>query len=194
MDDKNLTLRLALAHTKGLGPVHARELLARLGSVEAVFAETVDSLVKLGLDRTVANYMLSAENMAFAKKELHFLMANGVQVVFLGDKEYPFRLRECADAPVLFLFKGNCSLSAPKMLAVVGTRHATEQGKAFTRQLVSDLAKRHPDLVVVSGLAYGIDVTAHKAALESGLSTIGVMATGLDRLYPAQHKKVDSLM
>ncbi len=189
-----MILRLALAHAKGLGPVRARELLARLGSVEAVFAETVGSLANLGLEKTVASHLLSSENMDFSEKEWHFLQTNGVQVLFIGDKDYPFRLRECADAPVLFMYKGNCSLSAPKMLAVVGTRHATEQGKAFTRQLVSDLSKRHPDLVVVSGLAYGIDVTAHKAALESGLSTIGVMATGLDRLYPAQHKKVASLM
>lgn len=194
MDDKNLVLRLALAHAKGLGPMRARELLARLGSVEAVFAETEGALAKLGLDKAIASDLLSSANIEFAKKELHFLQANGVQVVFLGDKDYPFRLRECADAPVLFMYKGNCSLSAPKMLAVVGSRHATDQGKRFTTQLVCDLAKRHPDLVIVGGLAYGIDVTAHKAALEAGIPTLGVMATGLDRLYPVQHKKVASQM
>ncbi len=189
-----MILRLALAHAKGLGPVRARELLARLGSVEAVFAETVGSLSNLGLEKTVASHLLSSENMDFAEKERHFLQTNGVQVLFIGDKDYPFRLRECADAPVLFMYKGNCSLSAPKMLAVVGTRHATEQGRNFTHRLVADLAERHPDLVVVSGLAYGIDVAAHKAALEAGIATVGVMATGLDRLYPVQHKKVASQM
>lgn len=194
MDDKNLVMRLALAHAKGLGPMRARELLARLGSVEAVFAETEGALVKLGLEKNAACHLLSSENLEFAQKELRFLQANGVQVVFLGDKEYPFRLRECADAPVLFMYKGNCSLSAPKMLAVVGTRHATDAGRCLTKQLVSELAERHPDLVIVSGLAYGIDVTAHKAALEAGINTIGVMATGMDRLYPVQHKKVASQM
>ena len=194
MDDKNLVLRLAFAHAKGLGPMRARDLLARLGTVEAVFAEKAASLACLGLEKAVADNLLSSGNIEFAKKELHFLQANGVQVTFLGDKDYPFRLRECADAPVLFMYNGTCSLNAPKMLAVVGTRHATDQGTRFTRQLVADLAGRHPDLVVVSGLAFGIDITAHKAALDAGISTIGVMATGLDRFYPAQHKKVASLM
>lgn len=194
MEDKKLIQRLAFARAKGLGPIHARELLARVGSVEAVFNLGESVLVDLGLDKKIARHLLSAENADFAEKEMNFLKSNGVQVVFLGDKDYPFRLRECEDAPVLFLFKGTCSLSAPKMLAVVGTRHATDHGKQFTKQLVTELGERHPDLVVVSGLAYGIDVAAHTAALDAGLNTIGVMATGMDRLYPVQHKKVASRM
>lgn len=193
MEDKKLIMRLALAMAKGLGPAHARDLLARVGSVEALYSESESSLSTL-VGASLAHEILLPANWERAKRELSFLQANGVQVVFLGDKDYPFRLRECADAPVLFLYKGTCSLSAPKMLAVVGSRKPTDYGMMFTRQLVTDLANRHPDLVVVSGLAYGIDVTAHIAALEAGINTIGVMATGLDKFYPARNRKVATQM
>lgn len=193
MDDKKWIQRLAFAYAKGLGPAHARELLARLGSVEAVFAESESALAHL-VGKALAHEILLPEHMAFAEKELRFMRANGVQTVFLGDKDYPFRLRECQDAPVLFFYKGTCSLNAAKMLAVVGTRSITDMGKSFTSQVVEDLAKRHPDLVVVSGLAYGVDAAAHRAALKSNVCTIGVMATGMDKVYPALHAKLASQM
>ncbi|MCQ2192723.1 MAG: DNA-processing protein DprA [Paludibacteraceae bacterium] len=193
MDDKKLIMQMAFARAKGLGPIRSRELLAHFGSVEAIFSQTEASLSHL-VGKAVAAEIFSQKNAEFVAKELKFLQANGVQISFLGDKDYPFRLRECADAPILYFYKGNCSLNSPKMLAVVGTRHITDNGRQFTRHIIAELAQRHPDLVIVSGLAYGVDVEAHKAALDCGLATIGVMATGFDRLYPTAHRNVASQM
>ena len=130
------------------------------------------------------------EAMGHAERELEFIAKHGIQTYYYRDDNYPFRLKQCPDAPVLLFGKGNLRLNEGKFVSIVGTRTASENGKELTRQLVLDLAKRIPDITIVSGLAYGIDVAAHRAALEAGVSTIIVPAHGLDRIYPTVHRQV----
>ena len=124
-----------------------------------------------------------------AEQELQFAEKNQIQCITLNDPAYPSRLRECEDAPLALFYRGNASLNALRIVSMVGTRHATAYGEEVCQSFVSDLANLCPDVLIVSGLAYGIDIQAHKAALQHGFSTIGVLAHGLDRIYPAAHRK-----
>ena len=130
------------------------------------------------------------EAMARAERELAFVEKHHISTYWCQDEGYPFRLRQCPDRPLLLFGKGNMRVNEGKMVSVVGTRNATDRGKELTRQLVLDLAKRVPNLTVISGLAYGIDVAAHRAAIEAGIPTIAVPGHGLDRIYPALHRNV----
>ena len=134
--------------------------------------------------------MLSREATEHARKELDFIEKHGIQLYYYKDSNYPYRLSQCTDAPLLLYAKGNVEVNPKHVVSVVGTRMPSERGKDWCRQLVIDLASHIPDLTIVSGLAYGIDVIAHKAALESGIPTIIVPAHGLDRIYPATHRNV----
>ena len=130
------------------------------------------------------------EAMAHAERELDFITQHKISTYYYQDDNYPYRLKQCPDAPVLLFGKGNLNLNSGKFVSIVGTRTASENGKELTRRLVLDLAKRVPDITIVSGLAYGIDVAAHRAALEAGVSTIIIPAHGLDRIYPTIHRQV----
>ena len=175
---------------EGVGDILARHLLERLGDAEAVFGEKRRALEKIpGIGETLASGIKDAAVLARAEKELAFAEKNGIGIYFLTDADYPARLRECPGAPVLFYFKGNTDLNASHVISVVGTRRATAYGLELTDNLLQDLAKSFPDLLVVSGLAYGIDVCAHRSALRNHLPTVGVLAHGLDRLYPPAHRQ-----
>lgn len=141
---------------------------------------------------TVAHHpeMVSREAIEHAQKELDFIEKHNIQLYYYRDDNYPYRLAQCADAPLLLYAKGNIDINPKHVVSVVGTRMPSERGKDWCRQFVLDLAAQVPDLTIVSGLAYGIDVTAHKAAMESGISTIIIPAHGLDRIYPSVHRNV----
>jgi DNA processing protein len=133
---------------------------------------------------------LSRESLAFAEKELAFVEKHGIGLYYYKDANYPYRLAQCVDAPLLMYAKGNVNVDTKHVLSIVGTRMPSERGKDWCRRLVLDLAAKVPDLTIVSGLAYGIDVVAHKAALEAGIPTVIIPAHGLDRIYPAVHRQV----
>lgn len=129
--------------------------------------------------------------LELAQEELEFITKHHIQVSYVKDPHYPYRLRECPDAPILLYSKGKqLEINQGKFVSIVGTRNATDRGKENTRRLVLDLAASMPDVTIISGLAYGIDIAAHKAALEAGISTIIVTAHGMDRIYPAIHRPV----
>ena len=130
------------------------------------------------------------EAMLFASKELDFIEKHQIKTYFYKDENYPYRLAQCTDAPLLLYAKGNVDVNPKHVVSVVGTRMPSERGKDWCRRFVLDLATKVPDVTIVSGLAYGIDVIAHKAALESGISTIIIPAHGLDRIYPSVHRSV----
>ena len=140
----------------------------------------------------VARYpkMITREAIEHAQKELDFIEKHGVKPYYYKDENYPYRLAQCTDAPLILYAKGNVDVNPKHVVSVVGTRMPSERGKDWCRQMVLDLAAQVPDLTIVSGLAYGIDVVAHKAAMESGISTIIVPAHGLDRIYPSVHLNV----
>lgn len=123
-----------------------------------------------------------------AEKEAEFVEKHGIKCLTIADRAYPSRLKSCIDAPLVLFTKGSADLNTRHVVSVVGTRHCTEYGKDMCRRFTGELASVAPGTLVVSGLAYGIDVHAHRGALEAGLPTVAVLAHGLDRLYPAAHR------
>lgn len=188
MTDKRI-YQIGLTMINGVGDILARHLLQTLGDAEAVFAEKKPLLERVpGIGSHIAAEIKRPEILQRAEKELAFIEKNNISCYFLADTDYPLRLRECPDAPVLFYFKGNTDLDATRIISVVGTRNATEYGRGLTESLIKDLAETIPGLLVVSGLAYGIDICAHRSALRSQLPTVAVLAHGLDRIYPSSHR------
>lgn len=189
-NNSELLYAIALTKIKGIGSVYAKRLIEELGSASELFGESPQLLMKIPrIGSQLATAVQSKELLAQAEKELLFIDRNHIDVFYWRDEKYPYRLRNCEDAPLLFFHKGNVDLNSPHVISVVGTRSASPYGKDICRRLLNDLATALPDLVVVSGLAYGIDITAHREALENGLATIGVLAHGLDRIYPESHRR-----
>ena len=134
--------------------------------------------------------LVNQEAIQHAQQEWEFIEKHHINLYFYKDDNYPYRLANCVDAPLVLYSKGNVNMNAKHMLSIVGTRMPSERGKDWCRRFVLDLAAQVPDLTIVSGLAYGIDVVAHRAAIEAGIPTIIVPAHGLDRIYPAVHRNV----
>ena len=188
MTDKRI-YQIGLTMINGVGDILARQLLQSQGDAEAVFTEKRQNLEKIpGIGSLTAAEIKRPEVLLQAEKELAFVEKNHIPCYYLTEEAYPKRLRECTDAPILFYYKGTADLNASRIISIVGTRHATEYGRAVTEELIQTLSASFPDLLVVSGLAYGIDVCAHRSALKAGLPTIGVLAHGLDRIYPPAHR------
>jgi DNA processing protein len=191
----SLKHKIALGLIPHIGDINARKLVAHFGSVEAVFREKYQSLIKIpGIGSGLAKYICDRSYLDIAEKEADYVSNHNIRTYFYLDSDYPFRLRQCDDSPVVFFFKGSCDLDASKIMSVVGTRSATPRGKELCDKIISGLAAIHPDLVIVSGLAYGIDISSHKAALSNNLPTIGVLANGLKTIYPSLHKSTADAM
>lgn len=129
------------------------------------------------------------EAKARAEAELEFCQKHGIQPLPMNDEHYPARLRECDDAPLMLFYRGNADLNQQRVINIVGTRHCTAYGKDVISRFVRDLKSLCPQLLIVSGLAYGVDINAHRAALENGYETVGVLAHGLDQIYPHRHRE-----
>jgi DNA processing protein len=191
MSEVSLKHKIALSLIPGIGDINARKLVSHLGSVESVFSESYRTLMKIpGIGTNLAGAVCERSYLETAEKEAEYISRNNIRTFFYLDSDYPFRLRQCDDAPVIFYFTGNCDLNSPKILSVVGTRNATARGKELCDKIIGDLAKGQPDLLIVSGLAYGIDIASHKAALANDLQTIGVLAHGFKTTYPSVHAPV----
>ncbi len=181
---------LALTKISGLGSIGACNLIKELGSAEEVFRNRTQlpSLVK-GASEKLVKALDCSEAFDRAEKELKFADKNQIRCITIKDSDYPSRLRECDDAPIALFYRGNANLNAAHMINLVGTRHATAYGQEICSKFISELTVLCPDIIIVSGLAYGIDIHAHRAALQNCIPTIGVLAHGLDRIYPAAHRK-----
>ncbi|MDR2886599.1 MAG: DNA-processing protein DprA [Bacteroidales bacterium] len=187
-EELSLTYKIALGLIPHIGDISARKLVSHFGSVEAIFREPYGNLVKIpGIGPTLAQHICNRSYIGVAEKEAEFVTRHDIKTFFYLDGSYPYRLKQCEDSPVVFFFKGNADLNANKLLSVVGTRNATQRGKELCSKIIGNLAERHPDLIIVSGLAYGIDIEAHKAALANNLQTVGVLGHGLKTLYPSAH-------
>jgi DNA processing protein len=194
-EDVSLKHKIALGLIPRIGDISARKLVAHFGSVEAVFHEPYRTLTKIpGIGSGLAKYISDRSYLDVAEKEAEYVSKHSIKTYFYLDNDYPFRLRQCEDSPVVFFFRGNCDLDAAKILSVVGTRSATPRGKELCDKIIGALATGHPDLVIVSGLAYGIDIAAHRAALAVNLTTIGVLANGLKTIYPSIHRPTAETM
>ncbi len=182
--------QIALTQVKGVGVAHARELVRMMGSEEAVFKGDIRRLEAIPrISRRLIEEIRDPEVLRRAEKELAFVEKNQLRLLFFTDEHYPRRLANCVDAPVLLYAKGNADFNREKTISIVGTRGSTRYGEGFCREFVSEIAASFPDVQVVSGLAYGIDICAHRAALQNGLSTVAVLAHGLDRIYPSLHRQ-----
>ncbi len=179
---------LALVNTPGIGAVSIRQLISYCGSAEKVFKADYKTLIKIpGIGDKVARLILKKDGIAEAEKEWNECVKSGADLHFFSDKTYPSRLKSLYDAPVMLYSKGNFDYNHHRTVGIVGTRQITDYGKSVTESIIKDLVPFNP--VVVSGLAYGVDITAHRACLKHELATIGVMASGLNVIYPATHQK-----
>lgn len=129
------------------------------------------------------------QHLRVADAELEYNARNNIKTLCLADNDYPQRLKNCADAPLVLFFKGNTDLNRARVINVVGTRHCTAYGQDVIRKFFTELKKLSPEVLIVSGLAYGVDINAHRQALANDLDTVAVLAHGLDNLYPARHKQ-----
>jgi len=185
MNDE-LIYQLALTEIPQVGFVQARILVQHLGSASAVFKANQSILEKIeGIGEIRARNIRKFSDFDSAKKEIQFIEKYKVRALFITESGYPRRLLNCYDAPVLLYYKGEADLNASKMIAIVGTRTNSEYGKSFTEKFIKELAAHQ--VVVISGLAFGIDAIAHKSALKNKMATIGVVGHGLDQMYPMEH-------
>ena len=184
-----LTYRIAFAGLQGMGVDLARKLLDVVGSEERFFAMDEKELRQLTRGRSkIYRDDYRRECLEKARREEAFVHEHSIAATYFTDAAYPHRLLEAPDAPAMVYSLGECSLESAHVISVVGTRHATQYGIRFCDTLIGELAQRLPDLVVVSGLAYGIDIAAHRAALKHGVSTVAVLPRGLNKIYPAMHR------
>ncbi|MDR1332256.1 MAG: DNA-processing protein DprA [Tannerella sp.] len=184
---------IGLTQLKGIGSILARQLLIYFdGKAEKAFSENRHTLEKIpGIGSLTAGAIVQSrtEALRIAEKELEFIEKNKIRLVAIGDSDYPYRLFECQDAPLVFYARGDADLNARRILSIVGTRKATDYGVKQTERLVKGLSEISRDILVISGLAYGIDICAHRSALKFGLPTVGVLAHGMDRIYPQVHRR-----
>lgn len=192
MDNEKL-YQVALSMVPGIGDVIAKTLVSYCGSATDVFRKNKHQLSKIpGIGQHNAEKILSFKNFNTAKTEIERCKDHGVEILFYTDQHYPKKLKHAADSPAVLFYRGNPVINTSKIVGIVGTRNSTTYGRKFTDKLVEQLEPHKP--LIVSGLAYGIDIHAHRAALKCGLDTVGVMASGLDIIYPSAHRGIANEM
>lgn len=190
MADEMLKYKIGIGLIPKIGPVLTRRLVSYCGSAEAVFREKRANLEKIpGIGDKLADNVFKNNVLKLAEEETDFIEKNKVNALYYLDALYPERLKHCEDAPVVIFTKGITDYNRPKVLSIVGTRNPTDYGKELCSQLIGDLASGHPDLLIVSGLAYGIDICSHKLALKNKMDTVAVLAHGFTVIYPAIHRE-----
>jgi DNA processing protein len=187
--ESQLLYELALHLTPGIGNVNIKTLIGYCGSAEAVLKLPKGKLAKIpGIGLVTASKIRQGNFLRQAQEELKKAVSFGIQTISFTDKRYPKQLKAIPDAPAILFIKGNIDFANKKTVAIVGTRKATKYGLEMTASLIQELMPYHP--IIVSGLAYGIDIKAHREAVNNGLKTVAVMASGADIIYPAAHKSV----
>ncbi|RFN59100.1 DNA-processing protein DprA [Marixanthomonas ophiurae] len=188
LSQKELLYTLALQRTPNLGDTSAKKLLRAVGSAEAIFKEKKQNLLKVdGIGTFKLKDLNENQQLTEAEAELRFIEEEKIQYSYFLDKTYPEHLKHCLDGPILFFHSGNIDLKNKKIISIVGTRKVTTYGTTFCQNFIEELAPLNP--VIVSGFAYGVDITAHKAAMDNGLQTVACLAHGLNQVYPKVHKK-----
>jgi DNA processing protein len=190
--DNETLYRLALARTPGIGPAYTKKLLARFGDAQSIFQANRKALETAGIPQDLIAALLRPLDLRSLNSECARMTQKGIRILAPADPDYPRRLHRITDAPDLLFYQGTANLNAQKILAIIGTRQATKYGKELTQRLVRDLAE--PDLLIISGLALGIDAAAHLAALHYHVPTVGVLGHGLDIIYPAEHRALSRSM
>lgn len=188
MNEEKLLYALALQNASNIGDVTAKKLIQNCGNITEVFQAKISALQKInGVGSLIARSIQDKVNFIAAEKELKYILDNNVCTYYFEDENYPNRLKHCVDGPILLFSAGNINLDNPKVISIVGTRNITPHGKAFCEKLVEELSILNP--IIVSGFAYGTDITVHKAAIKNNLQNIACTAHGLNTIYPKPHKK-----
>lgn len=188
MNDQELFYLLALQAVDGVGDIIAKKLLMHFGSAEAVFKAKTTQLAAIeGIGTILLKNLKDQSVFAKAERELQFIASRQLTVTSYQDTKYPERLKHCFDSPLVLFSSGNIDLQNQKTISIVGTRQITSYGLEFCRKFMEELASMNP--VIVSGFAYGVDIAVHQLAMENNLQTIGVVAHGLNQIYPKSHKK-----
>jgi DNA processing protein len=183
----SLLHQVALTYIKSIGCTYAKSLVAYIGSAEEVFKTPKGKFLRIpGIGEKIISQINFDDALRKAEQELKYVETNNIDVIFYTDDRYPRRLKNCHDSPVLLYSKGNANLNPQRCVSIVGTRNATDYGRQLCKQLVEEL--REYNVLIVSGLALGIDVAAHKECLKVGIPTVGVLGHGLDKLYPHQNR------
>jgi DNA processing protein len=186
--DNNLLYEIAISLIPRIGSINAKNLISHVGDSSQVFRESEKNLCKIpGIGTVLARNIVTGNVLKRAEEELEFIAKNNISAHFFLDPSYPQRLKNCPDAPIVLFGKGSPELNDNKFISIVGTRNATDYGRQVIEELIGALAERSYPVTIVSGLAYGIDIHSHRTALKNNIPTIGVVAHGLEMLYPSMH-------
>ncbi len=189
MENYSVLHQLGLALVTGVGSTLARNLIRSTGSVSAIFEEKSENLVKIpGIGAKIAKNLKESKILHRAEQEIQFMKNNHIKMVFFQQTEYPDHLRHCPDAPIVLFYKGILPQTMPKSISIIGTRNPSQHGRQLTSRWVKELAESFPELYVISGLAYGIDIAAHESALANKLQTLAVLGHGFHTIYPSLHR------
>lgn len=189
--NEDLLYLIALLNIKGVGSSISRHLIEVFGSAKAVFEADSSLLINMPhIGKLIIDQRNDPSHLRKAEAEIQFIHNHHIKTLVYGQEGYPFRLLDCPDAPALLFYIGNANLENRHIISIVGTRNATQYGKDNVFKFVKGIKEAIPDAIIVSGLALGIDISAHKAALENELPTIGVVAHGLDMIYPSVHRNI----
>jgi len=190
MNQQETLNTIALTRVGYFSPTAMLSLFREIGSATEILThhDNIREILPSASDRLVAAMKDIDEPLRRAEAEMEFCQLHKIQALTINHPDYPDRMRQCDDAPLVLYYRGTANLNAPHIINIVGTRHATNYGQELTRRFVDDLSRLCPDVIIVSGLAYGIDICAHRASLEHGIDTIGVLAHGLDTIYPSHHR------
>ena len=192
MNTQELHYLLALQKVPNVGEITAKKLLKYCKNPEAIFKEKNAALLKIpGIGHQTVTAIKDAKNLKLAERELQYINDNKINYWYYQNEDYPKKLQHCIDSPILLFYKGNISINAPKTISIVGTRKATKYGIACCEKLIETIKVFNP--TIVSGFAYGIDITAHKAAFKHNLQTIACLAHGFNQIYPKTHDKYVAL-
>ena len=187
--NKELLYRIAFASVRGMGIDLARKFLDVINHEKNFFEMSETELRAITHSRSqICTGSYRDQMLERAKRELEFIERKNVNVTYFTQDSYPKRLLEATDAPLILYSSGKCNLNAKHIISIVGTRHATPAGTKLCQEIVHDLSQKLDDVVIVSGLAYGIDISAHRAALKHNVPTVAVLAQGLNKIYPATHR------
>ena len=188
MNEEELVHILALHHVPRIGDITAKKLITTCGSAKAVFTEKGDNLLKIeGIGALIIEGLLDSTHLKAATEELKFINEQRINVIYFQEEEYPVLLKHCIDSPLLLFQVGQIDFCNRPVISIVGTRNVTSYGVTFCENLIAQLTPYDP--IIVSGFAYGIDITAHKSAIKHGLQTVGCLAHGLNQIYPKAHKR-----
>ena len=185
----DLLYQLALTEVPNIGWVQAKILAQHFGEAEKIFRAKLSTLERIeGIGTIRANSIKAFTDFSNAEQELKFIHKFRITPLFITDKEYPQRLLNCYDPPTLLFYKGSANLNVPKIVSIIGTRTHTDYSKKMTDELIEELSAQN--ILIVSGMAYGVDAMAHKAAVKNNLPTVGVLGHGLDQIYPPDHSNL----